>query len=189
MALVDNAWYVNYGDGSTTGYYAITKWATGTAIAAGALRRQNTTPSVGNERVFVCIVAGTTHATTEPTWTVTRGGKTTDNTVTWQECTGIAALNGDATNTPSWTISATPPGGVKNTAVTLGRVIKRNNGASYQICTTAGTAGNGAEPAFSNTAGTTTADNTVTWTSLGVVGNFTGWQAPHARLANATAVT
>jgi hypothetical protein len=185
MALVDNAWYVNFGNGSSTGYYAVTAWATGTVIAAGALRRQLAAPAVGSERVFVCIVAGTTHATTEPTWVITRGGKTTDNTVTWQECTGIAALNGDATNTPSWTITATPPGGVKNTAVTLGQVIKRDNGASYQICTTAGTAGNSTEPAFSDTAGTTKADNTVTWTSLGVVGNFTGWQAPHARLASA----
>lgn len=189
MALVDNTWYVNFGNGTSTGYYAVTAWATGTVKAAGALVRQLAAPAVGSERVFVCVVAGTTHATTEPTWVTTRGGKTTDNTVTWQECTGIAALNGDATNTPSWTITATPPGGVKNTAVTLGQVIKRDSGASYQIATTAGTAGNGAEPAFSNTAGTTTADNTVTWTSLGVVGNFTGWQAPHARLANAFTAT
>lgn len=177
MALVDNAWYLDYGNGSSTGYYAVTAWATGTAKSAGALIRQNATPTVGNERVFVCIVAGTTHATTEPTWVVTRGAKNTDNTVTWQECTGIAALNGDVTNTPNWTT-------VKNTAVTLGQVIKRNSAASFQICTTAGTAGNGSEPSFSDTAGTTTSDNTVTWTSLGVVGNFTGWQAPHARKAN-----
>jgi hypothetical protein len=179
MALVDNAWYL-----SSVGYTAVTAWATGASIAAGALRRP-TAATAGNERVFVCVVAGTTHATTEPTWVNTRGAKNTDNTVTWQECTGIAALNGDATSTPTWTITATPPGGVKNTAVTLGQVIKRDNGASYQICTTAGTAGNGAEPAFSNTAGTTTADNTVTWTSLGAVGNFTGGQAPHARITSA----
>lgn len=171
------------------GWWNVTKWTAGATIAAGALRRQNATPAVGSERVFVCIVAGTTHATTEPTWTLTRGAKTTDNTVTWQECTGIAAINGDATNTPSWTITATPPGGVKNTAVTQGQVIKRDSGASYQICTTTGTAGNGSEPSFSNTAGVTTNDNTVVWTSLGVVGNFTGWQAPHARIANAFAST
>jgi hypothetical protein len=95
----------------SVGWWNLTKWAAATVTAAGAIRRQNATPAVGSERVFVCVVAGTTHATTEPTWVITRGGKTTDNTVTWQECTGIAALNGDATNTPSWTIPATPPGG------------------------------------------------------------------------------
>lgn len=179
MALVDNSWYLDFGDGATTGYYAVATWQSNHAYSAGALVRQATTPTVGNERVFIAVVGGTSGGT-EPTWTVTRGAKTTDNTVTWQEVTGIAAVNGDASATPTWTT-------VKNTAVTLGQVIQRNNGASYQICTTAGTAGNGAEPSFSDTAGTTTADNTVTWTSLGVVGNFTGWQAPAARLGSVLA--
>lgn len=189
MPLVDNAWYVNYGNGTSTGYYAVAQWTALTAYAAGQLIRQLAAPAVGSERVFVCIVAGTTLAS-EPSWTLTRGAKTAEAAgPTWQECTGIAGINGDLTNTPSWTVSATPPGGVKNTAVVLGQVIKRDNAASYQICTTAGTAGNGAEPSFSDTAGTTTADNTVTWTSLGAVGNFTGWQGPHARLAAAAATT
>lgn len=177
MAFFDTAWYLN-----SVGWTAVTAWATGTAYTAGQLRRQLAAPAVGSERVFVCVVAGTSHATTEPTWVITRGGKTTDNTVTWQECTGASAVNGDLTNTPNWTA-------VKNTAVTLGQIIKRNNGASYQICSTAGTAGNGAEPAFSDTAGTTTADNTITWTSLGVVGNFTGGQAPFARIVASFAST
>ncbi len=187
MALVDNAWYVNFGNGTSTGYYAVPQFAAAHTYAAGDLIRQLTTPAVNSERVFVCIVAGLSVA--EPSWVITRGAKNTSTTPVFQECTGIAALNGDATNTPSWTISATPPGGVKNTVVTLGQVIKRDNGASYQICSTGGTAGNGAEPAFSDTAGVTTADNTVTWTSLGVVGNFTGGQAPHARLNPACAST
>lgn len=189
MALVDTAWYVNYGDGSAgagkKSYYDVAQWAATNAYAAAALIRQLTTPAVGSERVFVCIVAGTSLGTEPASWTTTRGGKTVEAAgPTWQECTGVAALNGDATHTATWTITATPPGGVKGTAVTLGQVIKRDNGVSYQICTTAGTAGSGSEPAFSDTAGVTTSDNTVTWTSLGVVGNFTGWQAPHARVAN-----
>lgn len=191
MALVDNAWYVNYGDGSAgagkKSYWDVAQWAALTVYAAGALIRQLAAPAVGSERVFVCVVAGTSLAS-EPTFTLTRGAKTAEAAgPTWQECTGIAALNGDVTNTPSWTISATPPGGVKNTSVTLGQVIKRDSAASYQICTTAGTAGNGAEPSFSDTAGTTTSDNTVTWTSLGVVGNFGVLAAPHARLQAAFA--
>jgi hypothetical protein len=183
MAFYDTTWYCNAGDQSTTGYYAVTKWATGATIAAGALRRQNAAPAVNSERVFACIVAGTTHATTEPTWVITRGAKTTDNTVTWQECTGASAVNGDLTNTPSWTGVT---GGIA-TAITLGAIIKRNNVASYWICSTAGTTGT-SEPAWANdTAGTTRTDGTVTWSCLGVVGNFTGGQAPHARINPACA--
>jgi hypothetical protein len=175
MALFDTTWYVN-----NVGYTAVAAWATGATIAAGALRRQLAAPAVGSERVFVAIVGGTTHATTEPTWVTTRGAKTTDNTVTWQECTGASAVNGDLTNTPTWSAAR-----AINTAVTLGAIIQRNNGASYWICSTAGSVG-ASEPAWANnTAGTTQADSTVTWTCLGVVGNFTGGQAPHARLATA----
>lgn len=173
MALVDNAWYVDFGDGSTTGYYAITKRAASTAVVAGAIRRQFTAPAVGSERVFICIVAGTTSASTDATWVLTRGAKTTDGTVTWQECTGQAALNGDKTNTPTWAT-------VKNTAVTLGQVIQNVAGTLILICSTAGTAGNGAEPTWGGTAGNTTADNTATWTTLGA--SFSNWSAPAARL-------
>jgi hypothetical protein len=175
MAFYDLAWYAN-----SVGYTAVTAWTTGATIAAGALRRQNAAPAVNSERVFVAIVGGTTHATTEPTWVITRGAKTTDNTVTWQECTGASAVNGDLTNTPTWAAAK-----AINSAVTLGAIIQRNNGASYWICSTAGSTG-ASEPAWANnTAGTTQTDSTVTWTCLGVVGNFTGGQAPHARSFNA----
>ena len=182
MALTDSTWYVNFGDGSTTGYYAITRRPQNAAVAAGQLVRQFTTPTVGNERVFVCIIAGTTANVTDATWVLTRGAKTTDGTATWMECSGQAALNGDLTNTKTWTeVKAATP-------AVLGQVLKRSNNASYQICTTAG-AMSASEPSFSDTAGTTTTDTTAVWTSLGPVSNFTGGQAPHARLANALAST
>ena len=178
MALVDQVWYCNFGDGSTTGYYAVTVRPQNTAVAAGVLRRQFTAPTVGNERVFVCIVAGTTANVTDATWVLTRGAKTTDGTATWMECSGQAALNGDLTNTATWAqVKAATP-------AVLGQIIKRSSNASYQICTTAG-AMSASEPAFSDTAGVTTTDTTAVWTSLGPVSNFTGGQAPHARLANA----
>src|SRR5581483_5398960 len=161
---------------SSARWSAVAAWAASTSYAAGALVRQNTTPSVGNERAFVAIVGGISGGS-EPSWTVTRGAKTTDNTVTWQECTGQSAVNGDAVNTPNWTA-------VKNTAVSLGHIIKDNAGTKFFICSTAGTAGNGSEPNWDTGAiGNTTTDNSVTWTYIGT--SFSNWGAPHARWDNA----
>lgn len=178
-------WY-----GSSAKYAAVTAWATGATIAAGALRRQLATPAVGSERVFIAVVGGTTHASTEPTWVITRGGKTTDNaSVTWQEVTGIPALNGDLVNTPNWT------NGAKNTAITVGHVIKDVAGTHIFICdsvTGTGTSGNGAEPTWDVSAvGNTTIDNAganqVTWRYLGT--SFSAWAAPAARVPNMLVAT
>jgi hypothetical protein len=176
MAIANpTKWYCG-----STKWTAVTAWATGAVKAAGALVRQSATPTVNNERVFVCIVAGTTHATTEPTWTVTKGAKTTDNTVTWQEVTGQPAVNGDTANTPVWAASQ---------AATLGQIIYVSSNSSLQICTTAGTTKAAPIPSFSATAGTTTTDNTATWTSLGVASGFGAWAAPHSRIKNAETAT
>jgi hypothetical protein len=177
--------------GSLVGWWNTTIWAASTTKVCGNLVRQNATqiqttiPNAANtcpERMFVCIAstAGTGQTGgSEPTWTTTRGGKTTDNTVTWMEATGIPALNGDlSANTPTWNT-------VKNTAIVQGQVIQNVAGTLVLICTTAGTAGNGAEPswaAFTN-AGATTVDNGATWTTLGA--SFPNWGAPAARLGNA----
>jgi hypothetical protein len=174
MAFVGTTtWYT-----SSARWSAVAAWIASTDYAAGAMVRQNATLAVGNERVFIALTGGASGAA-EPAWSVTRGAKTTDNTVIWQECTGQAAINGDVVNTPSWNA-------VKNTAVSLGHIIKDNAGAHDFICSTAGTAGNGAEPSWNISAiGNTTADNGVTWTYIG--SSFANWAAPHARFSNALA--
>lgn len=126
-----------------------------------------------NPRAFVAVQSATgTTGTTEPSWIITKGAKTTDNTVTWMECTGQAAVNGDLTNTQNWTA-------VKNTAVALGRIITDNAGTHIFIVFTAGTVGNGSEPSWNvSSVGSTTADNTVTWTYIGT--SYSAWAAPSA---------
>jgi Concanavalin A-like lectin/glucanases superfamily len=179
MAFYNNTWYVNGGDGSTTGWWAVTKRPQNTAVAAGVIRRQFTTPAAFNEHCFVSIVAGTTANTTDASWTLGQGLTTVDGTVTWMDVTGLPPMNGDNANTFTWA-QLKALGIILSTGV----IIKRNSGASYQICTTGGTLG-ASEPAFSDTAGTTTSESggSAVWTSLGVVGNFTtGAAAPHARI-------
>jgi hypothetical protein len=172
-------WYTR--DNTTsTGWTAVTAWSSGAVKAAGTIVRQLAAPTVNNERVFIAVVAGTTGGA-EPTWVITKGGKTTDNTITWQECTGQPGVNGDATNTPNWNV-------VKNTPVALGFIIKNVASSFLFICSTAGTAGNGAEPTWNTTAGVTTADNTITWTSIGAT-SFANWAAPFPRLVNNLAAT
>jgi hypothetical protein len=58
-----------------------TTWATGTAYTVGQVVR----PTTGNAHLYMCIVAGTSHASTEPTWPTGSRATVTDNTVTWAE--------------------------------------------------------------------------------------------------------
>lgn len=159
---------------SSAKWTAVTAWAAATAYAAGDVRRQLATPSVGNERVFVCTVAGTSGGS-EPSWTVTRGGSTTDNTVTWRECTGEAAMNGDTTDVATWN-------NFRNTNITLGHVCMNIAKTRIFLCTTSGNSNNTAEPTWNTTLGATTTDGTATWTCIGTTGS--AWGAPHARLNN-----
>lgn len=173
-----NFWYIG-----STKYTSVTAWAALTAKVVGNLVRQSAAPTVGNERVFVCIVAGTTLAAEPSPWTLTKGSKTAETAgPTWMECTGLAGINGDITNTQAWLA-------VKNTTPTLGTLIYDSVTLSLQICTTSGLTGNGSAPSFSATAGVTTADNSATWTSLGLASGFAAFAGPHSRLANAFVAT
>lgn len=162
----------------STKYTAVTAFPLATLVVAGAVYRQLTAPAVNSERCFVVTTAGLT--TTEPSWTVTKGALNTSGTAVFQECTGIAGLNGDITNSPSWLVSGT---------TTPGQVIYVSSNGSLQIATVAGTNGSGSIPAFSATAGVTTSDNTTTWTSLGLASNFAAYAAPFARMTSAAVAT
>lgn len=162
---------------SSAKYASVAAWAATHAYSVGNLVRQLTTPVVNNERVWLCIVAGTSSGT-EPTWTFARGDKITDGTVTWIEVTGLPGVNGDITHTGAWNNVT-----LKNQGVNQGHMIKDVAGTHLFVCTTAGTAGNGAEPTWNTAAlGNTTVDNTVTWTYVGT--SFSAWGAPHARTKN-----
>lgn len=84
-------WYVG-----STKYTAVAQWAALHTYAAGAIVRQLSAPSAGNERCFQT-AAGGVSAAAEPTWVLTQGSSSpTDGTITdWKEITGLAAKNGD----------------------------------------------------------------------------------------------
>lgn len=54
-------------------------WAAATAYTLGDVAK----PTVYASHAYKCTTAGTSHASTEPTWGTTNGGTTADNTVTW----------------------------------------------------------------------------------------------------------
>ena len=54
-----NTWYVSAGDGSTLGYYAVDQVDGDRTPTAARSCGRYATPSAGNERVFACVVAGT----------------------------------------------------------------------------------------------------------------------------------
>lgn len=66
---------------------AITQWAASTVYNIGDIRRQLAAPGTDNERAFRVTTAGTSGGA-EPTWTLTQGSTTNDNTVVWTEVTG-----------------------------------------------------------------------------------------------------
>lgn len=76
-----------------------TTWAAATAYTLGRVVR----PTTGNGYLYRATVAGTSHASTEPTWPTTVGATVTDNGVTWTNV-GRAIIQFDAAD-PSWASS------------------------------------------------------------------------------------
>lgn len=80
-----------------------TTWATNTAYVVNDIVR----PTAGNGHLYVCIVAGTSHASTQPTWPTVARQTVTDNTVTWAEIGGgVAAFDAADASWASSTITA-----------------------------------------------------------------------------------
>lgn len=67
---------------SYTAAASATAWTAATVYSVGEIVRKVST----NGHIYRVVVAGTSHATTEPTWPTTTGSTITDNTVTWAEC-------------------------------------------------------------------------------------------------------
>jgi len=70
---------------TNVGFYAKLKlwpetWVKNTAYTVGDLVKATTY----NSHSYLCTIAGTSHATTEPTWPTTNGTTKTDGTVTWK---------------------------------------------------------------------------------------------------------
>lgn len=65
-------------------------WVAGAVRAVGALVK----PTVANGHYYRCTVAGTSHASTQPTWPTT-GGTVTDGTATWIDAGAISEAYAD----------------------------------------------------------------------------------------------
>ncbi len=85
-----NVWYVD-----SVKYTAVTQWAAGATVTAGAIRRQLAAPAIGNERCFVVTTGGVTGGS-EPSWNLGVAATTNDNGVIWTECTGSSTYGWSA---------------------------------------------------------------------------------------------
>ncbi len=73
-------------------------WSTSLVVAKDEIVR----PSVANLRHFRCTTAGTTHATTEPTWDTDLDATTADGTVVWTTIENYLALPAGANASESY---------------------------------------------------------------------------------------
>ncbi len=88
-------WYCNYGNGTSTGYFAVAQFAVLTPYSVGNIIRQLAAPTLGNERCFRCTTLGTTGAS-ESAWNLTKGATTTQGTAVFTEVTGNSTYNWSA---------------------------------------------------------------------------------------------
>lgn len=132
-----------------SGTLSATPWAAAAAKAVDAVVE----PTARNGYRYRCTVAGTTHATTQPTWPTTVGNTVTDGTVTWKCVSKIpeyawddllAAVDTELTALEGLGTAATATA-IKllaiSTAYTAGDVVyyPTTGGTFYAVCTASGT--------------------------------------------------
>ena len=105
----------------------IADWATGTAYVVGD-RVEPTTP---NGYVYECTTAGTSHASTEPTWPTTGIGSSTvvDNTVTWT----LLSARHELTEVKLASSNAGLTGATAGAALTIGTSVTSEVANQYEI--------------------------------------------------------
>ena len=106
---------------------AIDAWATGTAYSLGD-RVEPTTP---NDYVYECTTAGTSDASTEPTWPTTGIGSSTvtDNTAVWT----LVSAKHPTTEIKLATSSGGLTGATAGAALSLGTTISGGTGNKAEI--------------------------------------------------------
>lgn len=113
------------------GYAFYDTWAVGTIYTSNEYR----VPTVANGYAYQVTVAGTSHATTQPTWPTTVGATVTDGTVTWQNIgpylwSPSYSLNRAVAN--AWLMKAAKVAGEYEVSVGSGKTFKRNQ--KYEMC-------------------------------------------------------
>jgi hypothetical protein len=122
-----------------------------------------------NSNVQQLITAGTTGGV-QPTWNLTVGGTTADNTATWKNLgpeawAASTAFTVGQTIVVTWTYTFTTQEPIPTPPYTQTVTHSVTITAIFQ-CSVAGTTGTN-QPSWNSGLGTTTQDNTVTWTNYG----------------------
>jgi|GEM_PF-1356007 len=101
-------------------------WAVATAYSVG----DTVEPTVQNGFRYVCTIAGTSHASTEPTWLTSGFGSTqTDGTVTWQ----LIAQTHEPTEIKLALTAAGLDGATAGAALVLGQTLLSGSGNAVEV--------------------------------------------------------
>ena len=173
----NNIWYLNRGDGSTTGYFGIAQRAPLTQYYAGKVVRSKD----ANSRIYLCVLGGVSSSSADAGWSTSIYSETLDGNIRWMELGGgRAPLNGDIGNTMSWAqAKAFDP------TAQAGAIIK--SATALYVTRNGGVMGT-TEPDWTlmtgglDVPGTLVGDGTITWTNIGPFANFPPGSAPYEQL-------